>query len=213
MYPVLALLIIVLCGGCTTHHSDFFPYADNGTKKPSLTLVPMYDGLEGSSGEEFSNQISHSIYNQIRSTGKLFIPPQEKMYKVLATFPEKNLFANTQLKAFKRFAPTDYVCAMELKEYRILPYKRGAFKPLYLANLPDEVARVLAIEIKLKIVDIRGEAPRIVRQEIVRSNHMISKDAFEDPSCLTHSSSLEQVQSRLARDLTEKIEETLCLTK
>lgn len=213
MYAMIAALMIVLCSGCAPRYADFFPYADNGNKKPSLTLLPVYDGLEDGAGAEFSTKLSRSVYNRIRRKGQLFIPPQERMKRILVSLPEKNLLANQQLQIFKRFAPTDYVCLMELKEYRILPYKRGTIKPLYLANLSEEVARVLAIEVKLKIIDIRETEPKIVHQEIVQSNHMISKEAFEENSCIAHSSSIEQVHSRLARDLSEKIEETLCLTK
>jgi hypothetical protein len=213
MYALIITLMIALCSGCAPRYSDFFPYTDDGRKKPSLTLLPVYDGLADHEGAGFSAELSQSVYNRIKRRGELFIPPQASMKKALASLPEKKLFATQELKIFRRFAPTDYVCLMELKEYRVLPYKRGTVKPIYLANLPEEEARVLSIEVKLRIIDIREPDPKIIHQEVVQSNHMISKAAFEPGSSTAHSSSVEQVRSRLARDLAEKIEETLCLNK
>ncbi|MBS0654697.1 MAG: hypothetical protein JSR46_02875 [Verrucomicrobia bacterium] len=208
MYAVILLLICAL-SGCTPQYSDFFPYTDRGIKKPSLTLLPIYDTTGGSAGSNFSTELYHSIYSRIRSKGVLFIPPQQNMKRILASMQGQNLYASSDLSLLKRFSGTDYICLMEVVDYRTAPYKRGTIKPLYIADLPEEKACVLSIEVKLKIVDMRSATPKVVRQEVVESNHMISTTAFEGNST-AHGSSLEQVQSRLARDLTDKIEETLC---
>jgi hypothetical protein len=209
MYAIILLLCCALFG-CSPQYSDFFPYTDRGIKKPSLTLLPIYDSTDGSAGSNFSTELYQSTYNRIRGKGVLFIPPQQNMKRILATMQGQNLFASSDLSVLKRFSGTDYVCLMEVLDYRVAPYKRGTIKPLYIADLPEEHACVLSIEVKLKIVDMRSNVPKIVRQEVVESNHMISTTAFDEDSN-AHASSLEQVQSRLARDLTDKIEETLCL--
>jgi hypothetical protein len=112
---------------------------------------------------------------------------------------------DTSLKLFKKFQGSDYVCLMELVSVTNNPYKRGAFTPLYSAQIPLEEARVLSIAVRMKIIDIRPKTPKIVRQELVESNHMVVMPLSPNAR--------ELVQSRLSRDLAHKIEDTLCLRK
>ena len=42
MYAIIIALIVYLFCGCGPRYSDFYPYHDNGTKKPSLVLLLSY---------------------------------------------------------------------------------------------------------------------------------------------------------------------------
>ncbi len=215
MYSRLLLLLCVplfFCG-CRTRYSDFFPYYDNGTKKPSIALLPVYDGLDVQEKKtletlfpgNFPDTLTNSVRNRLKREGKIYIPPKGAIQKMLNSISEKSLASDRELTLYKRIQGTDYVCLMELASIQVMPYKRGAIKPLYLADIREEDARVLAIAVRVKIVDIRGSTAKMVRQELVQSNHMIVKELPKQQLSL--------VSARLGRDLAQKIEETLCLKK
>lgn len=203
MYLYALVLFCLAFGSCSTRYSDFFPYYDNGTKKPFLTLLPAYNSVPGEDG--FTDALSKQIRNRLKRNGKVYCPPEELANRVLRTVSLKELAHTSTLSLFQKFQGSDYVCLVELTEYKIVPYKRNTITPLYIASLPDEAARVLMIAARLNIVDIRGATPKFVRQELVHSNHMIPLDPNEV--------NLNMVRSRFARDLEEKIEQTVCVKK
>jgi hypothetical protein len=229
MYVIRALTLhssvfaLVFCffASCTSRYSDFFPYYDNGTKKPSLVLLPMISDPKSLQGKDplldgkicadeqdaakFCENVSKSVRNRLKRKGTTYVPPDEKIKKVLQKVSVEALSDDTSLSLFKKFQGCDYVCLMELVDVTNNPYKRGAFTPLYFAQIPIEEARVLSIAVRMKIVDIRPQTPKIVRQELIQSNHMVLLPLEPNARDL--------VQSRLSRDLALKIEDTLCSRK
>lgn len=202
----LALLCIAF-GGCSPRYADFFPYYDNGTKKPFLTLLPAYNSVPGE--DAFTEQLGKQIRNRLKRRGKIYCPPLELADRVLTTVSLNELAHTSNLALFQKFQGSDYVCLIELTEYKTVPYKRNTITPLYIASLPDDAAKVLMIAARLNIVDIRGPVPKFVRQEIVQSNHMVPFDFPLDSNGVN----LNMVRSRFARDLEQKIEQTVCVKK
>jgi hypothetical protein len=152
------------------------------------------------------------VRNRLKRTGKLYSPPISQTQKELGAATVKELGNTSDLKLFNRFRGSDFVVVIETVESQVVPYKRGAFKPIYLANIQEEEAKVLQLAMRLKIVNIKGKEPKLARMELIRSNHMLSAQdlAKAEKGDLAV---LEMVRSRLARDLAHKIEETVCVKK
>jgi hypothetical protein len=210
MYAIFFALLIALFSGCSPRYSDFYPYYDNGTKKPSLTLLPMIDEAKNPLAANLAPQLSKAVRNRIKRVGKMYIPPPEKMQNALRVVSLKELAATHNLKQFLAFQGSDFVVVTELSEFQVVPYKRGQIKPLYIQNLDPREAKVLMMAVRLKIIQLSGKEPRVVRQELVRSNHMLSLQQVASLS-KGDEDTIDMVRSRLSRDLAEKIEETICV--
>ena len=212
MYMALIVALSVLVAACAPRYADFFPYYDNGTKKPSVTLLPVYDEVHSPLFDDFADQMTKAVRNRIKRPGKIYCPPQAQVDKELRDVSLKELAATRDLNLFTRFRGTDFVVMMDVADIHVAPYKRGAFKPLYISAINENDAKVLHVAIRLKIVNLKGKEPKVARMEQVVSNHMISPEQLERAQ-KGDKEVLEMIRSRLARDLSQKIEETVCVKK
>lgn len=212
MKAFLIALICIVSSACTARYADFFPYNDNGTKKPSLTLLPVYNEADSPLLHNFPNELSKGVRNRLKRTGKIYCPPMSQTQKEQGAATVRELNTTADLRLFNRFRSTDFVVCMEIVECKVLPYKRGAFKPIYLAEIDEEDAKVLAIAMRLKIVNLKGSEPKIARMELIKSHHMMTSEEIKKAE-KSDKDTLELVRSRLARDLAQKIEETVCVKK
>jgi hypothetical protein len=210
MFRLLALSLCLLTAACTNRFADFFPYYNNGIKKPSFTMLPVFNETDSIYVENFPKELSKAIRNRLKRTGKTYSPPVSVMQQELGSASLKGLFDASDLKAFDRFKGTDFVVLIETAETNVVPYKRGTVHPLYIADIPLDDAKVLMIDMRLKIVNMKGKEPKIARMERVLSNHMVTPSALER-AAKGDASALEVVRSRIATDLSKKIEETLCV--
>lgn len=150
--------------------------------------------------------------------GNLYIPSEKAINKQLAAVANDNLATTIDLKPFLQFHPSHFVIVMDLIEHRVVPYQRGKIKPLYVADIPSDDAVVLLMKLKLRVVDIRGATPRIVRQEVIESNHMMEKNAVEQSIAKFGTPTfgitpLAVAHARLAKDVASKIEQMACFKK
>lgn len=210
MYAIFFALFCVLTAACAPRYADFFPYYDNGTKKPSVSLFSVYNDTEIPFAGNFPVELSKGVRNRMKRAGKIYCPPIAQTQKEMGAATVKELTTTADLKLFSRFRGTDFAVCMELVECKVVPYKRGAFKPIYLANIDEDDAKVVSIATRLKIVNLKGKEPKLARMELVKSNHMISNEELKSAE-KGNRGALELVRSRLARDLAQKIEETVCV--
>jgi hypothetical protein len=163
-------------------------------------------------------ELTKDIRTYLMQDGRLFLPPMGQVQKTLAVSDAKELGSSRDLMPFLNFQPAHFVVLLQLVEYKQVPYERGKIKPLYIANLSPDKAMVLMIKLRLKVVDIRGNEPKLIRQEIFESNHVIAKNAmiesrglFGTPSF--GASPIGMVNARVVRDVSTKIESITCLQK
>jgi hypothetical protein len=211
MIRLLFLGLALVCAGCRTEHSDFFPYHEDGTPKPNVALVPMIVECKTDVPWNLSQELTSDIRKTLMRHGLLFLPREVDLQKQLGPLSQKELVSNKDLMPFLHFQPEHFVVVLELIEHKEVPYKRGQIKPLYVANIPANDAVVLMMKVRLRIIDIRGGEPKLIRQEIVESNHMMPKGALQQ-SIAQHGteafgiSPLGLAHARLVRDVTAIIE-------
>ncbi|MCE5295028.1 MAG: hypothetical protein LLF94_10520 [Chlamydiales bacterium] len=209
---VFVAIIALVATACAPRYADFFPYYDNGTKKPSFTMLPVYNETTNPLVSNFPVELSKAVRNRLKRTGKTFSPPVSQMMKELGSMTVKDLSNSSDLKVFSRFKGTDFVVLMETVECNVVPYVRGTIKPIYVADIDHNTAKVLMLSMRLEIVNMKGQEPKIARMELIKSNHMVSQSTLDraeagDPTAL------EMIRSRLAFELAKKIEETVCVKK
>jgi hypothetical protein len=212
MRKALLLLVCLLAYSCGPRYADFFPYHDNGTKKPSFTLLPVFNDTTNPIAQDFPIELSKAIRNRLKRNGKTYSPPVSVMLKELGNTNLKELAESHDLKPFSRFKGTDFVVLIETAECSVVPYKRGSIKPLYAADIDLPTAKVLTLGMRLQIINMKGIEPKVARMELVKSSHMMSPETIERAT-KGDKAALEMIRSRLARDLSTIIEETVCVKK
>ncbi|MBS0634646.1 MAG: hypothetical protein JSR37_04210 [Verrucomicrobia bacterium] len=209
---VMLALICLVATACGPRYADFFPYFDNGTKKPSFTMLPVYNETKSPYVQDFPLDLSKAVRNRLKRTGKTYSPPLSQMQRDLGSMSVKELGEAKDLKVFNRFKGTDFVVVIETAECAVSPYTRGEFKTLYSADIDQSRAKVLTIGMRLEIINLKGAEPRAARMELVKTHHMVSEDMLER-AAKGDTRALEMIRSRIAQDLAKKIEETVCTKK
>ncbi len=212
MKRALIVAICLLATACAPRYNDFFPYHDNGTKKPSFTLLPVYNETTNPLVEDFPYELSKAVRNRLRRPGKMYSPPISEMQRTLGDMSVKELGSTSDMKLFSRFKGTDFVVLIETVDCEVVPYKRGRVSQLYSADIDLQTAKILMIAMRLEIIDMQGPEPKVARMELVESNHMISEETLEN-AAKGKKSALELIRSRVAHDLAQKIEQTVCVKK
>lgn len=207
MKRAIIMLVCLMATACSPRYADFFPYHDNGTKKPSFTMLPVVNETNNPLVSDFPLELSKAVRNRLKRTGKTYSPPIAQMQKELEGTTVQELVRSKNLKNFSRFKGSDFVVLIETIDCNVVPYQRGAIKPLYVADIEQTAAKVLMLAVRLEIVNLKGVEPKIARMEVIKSNHMVSDNDLKDKK------SLEMIRSRLAKDIAEKIEETVCVKK
>lgn len=209
----LVIMMAFVVTGCGPRYVDYFPYFDDGTCKPCVAILPVRDCAKGNLAWDLSEEITSTVKCRIRDNASLFLLSEKSVDKTLGRIPNADYFSR-DLSFAREFVNCEYVVVMEIIEHSILPYERGRFSPLYPSSAGSRCNSVLAIKVRLRIIDIRDEdRPCIVLQEIVESNHMIprerefydySRDQWGSNEYLL--SPFGQAHQRLAKDLVNRIE-------
>jgi len=215
MKRLILFAALLLLSGCARQYADFFPYSDDGTPKPHVALIPVIDQCHPSLSWDFAKEVSGSLRNELMKHGRIFVPREADLQKQLSCCSQKEICSLKDQMPCLFFQPAHFVVVLELLDFKDVPYVPGKIKPLYVMNQPGDDAIVLMLKMRLKIVDIRGGEPKVVRQEIVESNHVMRKADYEE-ALLTHgrdgfrASSVGLAEGRLVSDLAAKIEKITC---
>lgn len=158
------LMLSILAVGCT-RTSDFMTrYHEDGRAKPIVAVASMIDTASFEAPWSISEELTSMIVSQMGQSGKIYIVPKED-----ENFAE-NPFAY-DLSWMKREFPTqEFAVFLELVEHEIVPaskVKKGLSS--------QEVSSNLNMAVRLRVIDVRGQTPKIVLQEIVRDTYFIPK--------------------------------------
>lgn len=170
---VLFFCLILSCS-CSRDYSDFFPNHDDGTLKPSCVIVPTISEDSVKNSERFSAQITQNVLGLLKHHGKIFVPQKVDTNSVQSVEFLRHVMTMKNLDQLKKFRPSGFVVFMELLDYKVIPYKRGQIKPLFITGQMPDDPRVLSLRLRLVIVDVRNKVPTVIRQEIIQSNHIVS---------------------------------------
>lgn len=146
------LLLLSSCGG--PRYVDFFPYHDNGCKKPEVVLMPVR--VPEACPQELSTDLMADLRLQLMDHGQLYLYDQSEVEAVLPKDKEID-FYNKDLSWTKRYQCADFVTVVEAIEHRPYNYPCGCNMPYYV------------IKLRLKVIDVRGECPRVILYELLES--------------------------------------------
>lgn len=189
-YLLACLAILSGCGG--PRYSDFFLYRDDGTMKPKVVFLPVtsWEQSDGVLGQYFTNVITH----RVRDHGELFFYESDEVQPVL-----NRASGQKDLSTFSLcFRPADFVVETLIIQDGFQPSKCVPL-PCLRKNPMEHVVRL-----RLQIVDVRQEAPKIVLLETLEEREIV---VMRENGCSRPTSSIyETLADRTANRIEEVIQ-------
>lgn len=210
-YWIPILGIAALCASCVQHCRDTTLYQRTGRQKAIVAVLPFIDHT---SEHHFSWDLAREFTDEVRK--RVFDSSQIYLLRDAAgslelakqfNSPDPKTIPESALKAF---GATQFIVVGELIDQKQVPY--GLLKSRDTSSL-EEVGAVLSLALRLRVIDVRHEQPKIVLQEILNHEHVIARayldtdyskapwgsEAFErTPMGIAH--------NRLVRELISRVE-------
>ncbi len=205
---ILGAYSLLLCTACSSKQSDFFPYHNDGTPKPKVAIVPMYTNPVHAPKWNMANDVTFQVRNRLMREGQLFVPTQNSIMAMSKDMAADQLFSPKEIDIYNSFRPMQYVVVMELMDFQVVPYQRGAIKPIYPASVSSDEAKVARINVRFQVVDLRHDEPQLLRSELIEN--AVSKALQLYGTEEFSSSEMGIIEARLARDIVRKIEKICC---
>ncbi len=140
-----------------THHED-------GTPKPKVALVPIFDHSNEKASFDLSNELTQNLFSRLFYCGKFYLTLD---FEVLAkhTTSENNPFLDDIEWIKESASPTEFLVFVELIEHHLTPNKES--------NLSFVQSYSLDMSLRVKILDLRTQKPKVVLQELFQETFHI----------------------------------------
>lgn len=210
MSRLFLLLPLLLLSACCQNNNCQPPVLCQRCR-PQTALVPVVNGVDCPVQWDLSREMTNEVVDSMIDRSTLSITPLAHYRSAIDQISGADLFGK-DLSFANHFANNDFLVLMELVKHDTVPYSKERF-PHITIHRPAECHAVLALGMRLRVLDLRSEEPRIVLQELVECDQLItnraakidystlsceSKGYQETPMALAH--------HLLAEEIAEKVE-------
>lgn len=171
---LFALLLLIAAAGCSHRVVQHVPYHHDGTPKAALALIPIVDSSDCTLPWYVGCELTNALRYQLMSDGKFFLPSEADVDAQVQSGQARDFFSR-DLGFTRSFCNADYVVALELIEHAILPYEREKVSACFPAQA-HRCNSMLQMKMRVRVIDVRCQCPRVILQEVFTSNAMIPKD-------------------------------------
>lgn len=166
---IFSLLIVAFISVACSRSTDYMTrYHEDGRAKPVAAIASMIDTASFEVPWSISEEITSMVSSQIRQGGKIFVVTKED-----EAFAE-NPFGSDLAWVKREFPDQEFAVFFELVEHEIAPVTKSR------ADNSQEISSNLNMAVRLRVIDIRSQTPKIVLQEIVRDTYFIPKTLIQD---------------------------------
>lgn len=209
-YWIPILGIAALCASCVQNCRDTTLYQRTGRQKAIVAVLPFIDHT---SEHHFSWDLAREFTDEVRKrvfdSNKIYLLRDAGSFELAKQFntPDPKTIPES---AFKELGASEFVVVGELIDQKQIPY--GLPKSRDNSSL-EEVGAVLSLALRVRVIDVRHEKPKIILQEILNHEHVVARayintdyskapwgsEAFErTPMGIAH--------NRLVRELLARVE-------
>ena len=212
LFP-FALALLALVAGCVSA-----PTAPQAPRcRPQVAVVPVVNRTNAKLPWDLEAELTDDILDHLMCEGTFWVSPFNQFEVALEQTKGRDYFGS-DLSFANHFSHNDFLIIAELVEHEMKPYKRELYPDIQVNHTPDR-HQVLAMSIRLRVIDLRHEEPLIVRQEIVDSYKLVSPKAaktnyagLNDLVPEYGNTPLANGHKELAGEVASKIEEAVCCT-
>ena len=205
MRAMLAIVLGCLVASCAQNGEQMTRYHEDGRSKPAIAIASMIDTTSYDCSWSLSEELTSMIVNKISQTGKIYVHSTPDFPFV------ENPFGKDLAWIKREFRNEEFAVFLELVEHSDTPVVKNN-QPAG-PSLPQEASTNLNMAVRVRVVDLRGVAPKIVLQEIIRSSYYIPKtllptdytqtvwgshDYHKTPMGIAHIQLVEEIATRLS---------------
>jgi hypothetical protein len=163
MRCVSLFLLAIGAMSCNRSQSDEMSrFHEDGRAKPTVAIATMLDTTSFDASWSLSEELTNGIMGQIASTGAVYVHSQEE-----SPFTE-NPFGSDLSWMKREFQGEEFVAFLELVEHEFAPVRTKG-------SSPQEASSNLNMAVRVRVVDLRYEPPKIVLQEMIRDSYFVPK--------------------------------------
>lgn len=160
-FTLFALLLLTSCGG--PRYVDFFPYTDHGIAKPHVVIMPMR--VPDHCDSQLASDLMKETRYQLMDNGQIYLDDQAEIDAWVSKKGNLDYF-DRDISWANGFKGADYVVVVEAVEHH--PYNTYSCG----CDLPYVV-----IKLRLKLIDVRCETPRVILYEMLETTQAVSAKA------------------------------------
>ncbi|MBS0627014.1 MAG: hypothetical protein JSS09_02260 [Verrucomicrobia bacterium] len=207
--------LTALFSGCQKDNTTSATVSEIKAIKPAVAIVPLIDNSEQSLGWNISDEITYTLCSKLDQKNLFNLALPSQIRSQTKRMKGKNNPFGDDIEWIKQvFSEEDFVVFLELLEHREVPKETTKPTP------PSMLAADLKMGLRIRIIDNRGETPKITLQEILQDSHFIPRQFnqynFDQCSWDTEEFSLSPVgiaHSQLIKELKDRIESYILLAK
>lgn len=164
------IAVALMCVGCAKNCKDTTLYQKSGRAKPIVAVMPV---INTSNANSYSWDISHELTEEIRSrifdSSRLYLLKEGGSMQTATALniPDPSALS---MEAKESLGAAEFVVVTELLDQHETPYGLNSDRPFL-----GEIGSVLALSMRVRVLDVRGETPKVILQEIVNQEHTISR--------------------------------------
>ncbi len=163
MRRIPAILITLAAVSCNRSQNDEMSrFHEDGRSKPSVAVASLLDTTSFDTSWSLSEELTQGVMNLVAGTGQIYVHPQQE-----SPFTE-NPFGSNLCWMKREFQGEEFVAFLELVEHEFTPVKTKGITA-------QEASSNLNMGVRLRVVDLRPEAPKIVLQEMIRDSYFVPK--------------------------------------
>jgi hypothetical protein len=167
--PLLALI----AGGCDANqqnNSQAYHQSQSQTK-PIVSIIPVIDNTRSNYSWNLSDELSCSIYNRIAERDHIIVNKSSQVRnKAKHITEQQNPFGPDISWMKKIFQGDPFVVFLELVEHEEVP-QQNRKKP----TDPQHCSADLNMSMRVRVLDLRGNEPKVILQELVHDSHFIPR--------------------------------------
>ncbi len=155
--------------GCARSYRDTSLYQKTGQVKPIVSVMPVINHSEANQltwdlSREFTDEIRKRVYD----SSKLYLLREGGTLEYAKELNDPNP-TNLPHDVKEQMGAAEYVVVAELIDQHETPYG------LPNRSSHEEVGSVLSLALRLRVIDLRREKPRVILQEVIDYDYIIAK--------------------------------------
>jgi hypothetical protein len=163
---LVALLFLTSCSN-RSQYGEQFQYEDDGRAKPKVALVPVFDHSKSAIPWSLSEEFSEAMEERFFQSEKFFLTRDlQVLGKTQGSSSEISPFYGDISWLSEINSSSEFVVFVELLEHTLTPKTP--------AGLKMTTPYTLTMSFRIRVVDLRENAPKVILQELEQETFTLS---------------------------------------
>lgn len=211
MRYLIAFALSLVLTACGHKGNDLTRFHEDGRAKPVISVASMIDSTSFDVPWSLSDEMTSLVVNRIAKEGTIYVVRKDDI-----TYTE-NPFSPDLTWMKREFPNNEFVVFLELVEHENVPVAKGDKK---VSEIPFETSLNLKMGVRLRVIDLRGQTPQIVLQEMIRDSYFIPRTVIPTDYSVATWGTDEYSQSpmgiahvQIVEEIAERVSEYIHLAK